>query len=170
MDTPTTHSLQYWRGLDQPWSSLTLGMMELTSPLSCVILELFLRITPLHQEYCSPHKQKMFCEKIFKIGVLKLCGNGFLDSLLYSLSVYNCTIVQLYISTCIAGNLKSHFRRVLRDQFWKFFHRTSCIYVGNIILDVMVSFAGITLVWNSLLIKDRLDKERLAQIFISLHQ
>ena len=79
----------------------------------------------------------MFCEKIFKIGVLKLCGNGFLDSLLYSLSVYNCTIVQLYNSACIAGKLKSQFRRVLTHQFWKFFHRTSCIYVGNSILDVM---------------------------------
>ena len=96
----------------------------------------------------------MFCEKIFKIGLLKLCGNGFLDSLLYSLSVYNCTIVQLYISTCIAGNLKSHFRRVLRHQFWKFFHRTSCVYVGNSILDVMGWFARITLVWNSLMNTD----------------
>ena len=134
-----TTSIGIWSKMTHTHFLLTQDLI-ITSSISCVILELFLRITPSHQEYCSPHKHKMFCEKIFKIGLLKLCGNGFLDSLLYSLSVYNCTIVQLYISTCIAGNLKSHFRRVLRDQFWKFFHRTSCIYVGNIILDVMVSF------------------------------
>ena len=33
----------------------------------------------------------MFCEKFFKIGALKLCGNVFLDSLLYRLSVYTGT-------------------------------------------------------------------------------
>ena len=95
------------------------------------------RMTPLHQEYCSPHKYKMFCEKNFKIGVLKLCRIGFLDSLLWR---QRCTIVQLYSCThsaCIAEKVKSQFRKVLTNQFWNFFHRTSCIHVGNTILDVM---------------------------------
>ena len=59
--------------------------------------------------------------------------------------LYSCTH-----SGSIAGKLKSQFRRVLTQQFWKFFHRTSCIHVGNIILDVMGWFTIITLVWHSL--------------------
>ena len=40
------------------------------------------RITLSHQEECSTHKQKILPEKIFKIGILKVCGIDFKDSLL----------------------------------------------------------------------------------------
>ena len=41
-------------------------------PLRCAILKLFLRITPYPQKYCSMHKNKIFCEQIFKIDAIYL--------------------------------------------------------------------------------------------------
>ena len=91
------NSTLFWRLVVQfiqqtkTWNYIREGLFQRKEcGIRCVILELFLRMTPLHQEYCSPHKYKMFCEKIFKIGVLKLCGNGFLHSLLCR---QRCTVV-----------------------------------------------------------------------------
>ena len=68
-------------------------------PLRCVILELFLQITPSYPEYFDMHKNKNFCENFVKIGVFKVCGNGFKDSLLCRQGVYKCKTVQLDAGT-----------------------------------------------------------------------
>ena len=104
--------------------------------------QLYLRITPLLQNSVPPMNTQCSVKKFSRI--------GFLDSFLCRQSVYNCTNVQQYISACIGGNLKLQFRRVLRHLSGKFSHRTSCIHVGNTILDVMGWFTIITLVWHSL--------------------
>ena len=46
---------------------LCFTLLCLGSGVRCAILKSFLRITPYPKKYCSMHKNKIFCEKIFKI-------------------------------------------------------------------------------------------------------
>ena len=82
------------------------------------------------------------------------------------IAFYFPTKLTVNSNSSLMGNLYMHRCSRGRHQSWKFFHRISCIYAGNIIRAVRISFAK-TLVSHSLMNVPK-SKRSVQKIFLPL--